>query len=146
MEGIVEKRTWVLIADDGPHSRSGLRALLASWPGIEVAGEASDGLEAVRLAGQHQPDVVLMDVRMPLMDGLEATRSIKNRWPAIRVVVLSMSAQYRADAIEAGADGFVVKGSPTNDLFEAVVGRVQSPKDKPRTKGMRTRPVLALAV
>ena len=142
----MEKRIRVLIADDGPHSRNGLRALLASWPQVEVVSEAGDGLQAVQLAGKCQPDVVLMDVRMPVMDGLEATRAIKSQWPAIRVVVLSMSAQYQAGAMEAGADGFVVKGAPTNDLLDAVLDKKHSAKEKPHSSKSLGRPVFALAM
>jgi DNA-binding NarL/FixJ family response regulator len=122
MGGIMEQHIRVLIADDRSPSRNGLRALLASWPSFEVICEAADGLEALQLAEDHQPDVVLMDVRMPMMDGLEATRLIKGRWPSIRVIALSMCARYRADALAAGADGFLVKGCRTEELLAAVSG------------------------
>jgi DNA-binding NarL/FixJ family response regulator len=110
----------VLIADDRRHSRNGLRVLLNSWPSVEVVCEAFDGLEAVQLVDDHQPDVVLMDVRMPVMDGLEATRLIKSKWPAIKVILLSICAQYRAEATAVGADGFFVKGCPTEELQRAI--------------------------
>jgi DNA-binding NarL/FixJ family response regulator len=121
----------VLIADDRPRSRDGLRALLATlraephdkaWPEVEVVGEATDGQEAVRLVEERQPNVVLMDVRMPAMDGLEATRLIKDRWPEVQVIVLTMYASYRADALAAGADAFLVKGCPAEELLEAILG------------------------
>ena len=111
----------VLIADDRPRSRDGLRALLATWPEVEVVGEAADGQEAVRLVEECRADVVLMDVRMPAMDGLEATRLIKDRWPEVKVVVLTMYATYRADALAAGADAFLVKGCPAEELLEAIL-------------------------
>jgi DNA-binding NarL/FixJ family response regulator len=113
----------VLIADDRSRSRDGLRALLATWPEIEVVGEAADGREAVRLVEECQPDVVLMDARMPVMDGLEATRLIKGRWPEVKVVVLTMYAAYRAEALAAGADAFLVKGCPAGELLEAILDR-----------------------
>jgi len=112
----------VVIADDQPRCRDGLRALLATWPAVEVVGEAADGQEAVRLVEKCRPDVVLMDARMPGMDGLEATRCIKSRWPEVRVVVLTMYASYRAEALAVGADAFLLKGCPAEELMEAIVG------------------------
>ena len=135
----------VLIADDNVRSRNGLRALLGTarltlpvapsrdshnrtWPQVEVVGEAVDGREAVRRVTESRPDVVLMDVRMPVMDGLEATRLIKNRWPGIKIVLLTLYAPYRAEALAAGADAFLVKGCPNEELFAAILksGDVQS--------------------
>lgn len=116
----MEPRIRVLIVDDRPPSRNGLRALLASWAAVETVYEAVDGLEALQIVEELQPDVVLMDVHMPIMDGLEATRLLKRKWPAIKVIVLSISASYRANALTAGADGFLLKGCPTEDLLNAV--------------------------
>jgi DNA-binding NarL/FixJ family response regulator len=113
----------VLIADDRPRSRDGLRALLTTCPGVKVAAEATDGQEAVRLVEECQPHVVLMDARMPTMDGLEATRLIKDRWPQVKVVVLTMYVSYRANALAAGADAFLVKGCPPEELLEAILDR-----------------------
>lgn len=112
----------VLIADDRPRSRDGLRALLAAWPTLQVVGEASDGQAAVRGVETCRPDVVLMDVRMPALDGLAATRLIKERWPQVRVVILTMYPLHHAEALSAGADAFLVKGCATEELLAAMYG------------------------
>jgi DNA-binding NarL/FixJ family response regulator len=111
----------VLIADDNDRARVGLRALLALRPEIEIVGEAADGEEAVQRVRDGRPDVVLMDARMPQMDGLEATRQIKGHWPQVRIVVVSMYASHRAEALAAGADAFLVKGCPAGELLDAIL-------------------------
>ncbi|MGD9029813.1 MAG: response regulator transcription factor [Anaerolineae bacterium] len=113
--------TRVLIADDRPRSRRGLRALLTTQPGIEVVGEAGNGREALRLVGETWPDAVLMDAKMPAMDGLTATRLIKERWPGIKVIVLTMYGANRTDAMTAGADAFLVKGCSAEKLLRAIL-------------------------
>lgn len=114
--------TRVLIADDHAHSRKGLRALLSTWPAVEVICEAEDGREAVQRVEECQPDVVLMDIRMPTWDGLEATRHIKARWPEIRVIALTIRTTCRSEATSAGVDVFLLKGCPSRDLFAAIQG------------------------
>ena len=116
----MKQRVRVLIADDHPHSRRGLRVLLATSPEVEVVGEATNGQQTLYLVEECQPDVVLMDVRMPVLDGLEAARIIKSRWPEVRVVLLTMHAAYQADARAAGADGFLLKGCSTENLLAAI--------------------------
>jgi len=113
----------VLIADDNVRTRLGLRTLLALRPEIEITGEVADGRQAVQRVGDDPPDVVLMDVRMPRMDGLEATRQIRRHWPQVRIVVVSMYASHRAEALAAGADAFLVKGRPAGELLAAILER-----------------------
>ena len=122
----MEQKIRVLIADDRRRSRDGLRALVTTRPNVEVIGEAGDGREALRLAEASQPDVVLMDVRMPGMDGLAATRLIKERWQRVRVVVMTMYPAHHREALSAGADAFLVKGCSADELLAAIVGSAQS--------------------
>ena len=110
----------LLIADDRRRTRRALQALLAAHPGFEVVGEASTGDEAVARVADLQPDVVLLDVRMPVMDGIAATAHIKSRWPAVRVVVHSMAIEHRDDALAAGADAFVPKSVLPDELVQAL--------------------------
>lgn len=113
----------VLIADDHQVVRSGLERLLEGWPGFTVVGTAADGAEAVRLASIHRPDVVLMDISMPVMGGLEATRRIMAEWPAIQVVVLTSFDDQPtvAEALDAGAIGYLLKDSDPATLREGIV-------------------------
>ncbi|MGD8969329.1 MAG: response regulator transcription factor [Anaerolineae bacterium] len=119
----MDHTTRILIADDRPRSRAGLRALLATCAGLEIVGEAVDGRQAIDMVEQHRPDVVLMDVQMPVLDGLAATRAIKARWPDIRVVILTLYSGHRANAKAAGADAFLIKGCSMDRLLRAVKGR-----------------------
>lgn len=118
----MSKHTRVLIADDQRPTRRGLRALLAQFPNIDWVGEARDGGEAVALAATLAPDIVLMDARMPVMDGVEATRRIKSQQPQTKVIVLTMYAEYLDDATAAGADLFLLKGGSTAALQHALGG------------------------
>jgi YesN/AraC family two-component response regulator len=110
----------VLIVDDRIRSREGLRALLATSPEIEVVGEAANGQDAVRLVDEQQPDVVLMDIRMPGMNGLEATQYIKSRYPQVQVIALTLYTTYRSNALTAGAAAFLVKGVSPEILLETI--------------------------
>jgi DNA-binding NarL/FixJ family response regulator len=112
----------VLLADDQELVRSGFRLILDLADGIEVVGEAADGHEAVRLAKELQPDVVLMDVRMPELDGIEATRRLRQAGIETRVLVLTTFDldEYVYAAIRAGASGFLLKDAPREQLVTAV--------------------------
>jgi NarL family two-component system response regulator LiaR len=118
----MRKRITVLIADDHPVVRQGLRTFLEVQGGLELAGEASDGAEAVRLVRQSLPDVVLMDLVMPGVDGIEATRQIRDLSPSTKVIVLtSFDDDERVfPAIKAGAAGYLMKDVPPAELAEAV--------------------------
>jgi DNA-binding NarL/FixJ family response regulator len=110
----------LLIADDNAATRAATIALLETSPNQAEIFEASNGQEAVQLAGSIQPDVILMDAQMPLLDGIAATRRIKACWPAIKVIVLTMYAGYRQAALAAGADLFLLKGGTVDGLLTAV--------------------------
>jgi len=114
--------TSVLLADDQAMIRAGLRKILEAESDLLVVGEAGDGADAVELARELRPDVVLMDIRMPVLDGIEATRRIGAAQPAIRVLVLTTFGldTYVFDSLRAGASGFMLKDAPPEELVAAV--------------------------
>jgi DNA-binding NarL/FixJ family response regulator len=119
---MTEHNIRLLVCDDHPVVRSGLRGMLRSQPDFEVVAEASSGLQAVALAHQYRPDVVLMDLRMPEMDGATATAEIKFAHPEIQVLILTT---YETDAdilraVEEGAAGFLLKDARQEDLFDGI--------------------------
>lgn len=112
----------VLLADDHALVRAGIGALLGNIEGVVVVAEADDGREALRLIAEHQPDVVLMDIAMPGLNGLEAVERISKEFPGVRVLILSMYAteEYVLHALRAGAAGYLLKGARTAELELAV--------------------------
>jgi two-component system response regulator NreC len=117
----------ILLADDHTIVREGLRGLLEKEPGLAVVGEAADGRETVRLAEELSPDVVVMDLAMPGMNGMEATRRIQAANPRIAVVVLSMhlDESYVLGALKAGAKGYLLKDSLRREVVEAIRAAAQ---------------------
>ena len=102
----------VIIADDLRSTRRALRAVLAFEPRILILGESDNGEDAIQLVGEKQPDLVLMDVHMPVLDGIKATQIIKSTWPEVKVVVYTVFPGYQEAAYRAGADYFLIKGCP----------------------------------
>jgi DNA-binding NarL/FixJ family response regulator len=114
--------TRVLLADDQPLVRVGLRKVLEYEPDMEVVGEAGDGRAAVTEAAWLRPEVVLMDIRMPVLDGIEATRRLTRDYPNVRVLILTTFGldEYVFDALRAGASGFMLKDAPPEEIVGAV--------------------------
>jgi DNA-binding NarL/FixJ family response regulator len=115
-------RTRVMIVDDQALVRAGFRMILDAEPDIEIVAEASDGLEAVELVGRYSADVVLMDIRMPNLDGIEATRRIVERTTSTHVLMLTTFDlnEYVYEALRAGASGFLLKDAPPEQLVSAI--------------------------
>jgi DNA-binding NarL/FixJ family response regulator len=117
-----EEALRVLVVDDHPVYRDGLAVLLGSVPGLVVVGTAADGAQAVAMALEEQPDVVVMDVQMPVLDGIEATRRITAESPSVGVVVLTMSEDDGTvfAAVRAGARGYLLKGADQEEVVRAI--------------------------
>ncbi len=111
----------ILIVDDQQHTRRSLRALLATRFQLIDAREAANGIEAIRCVEECKPDLVLMDVRMPEMDGIEATRIIKRKLVEVPVIMLTMYSEYKAAALAAGANAFLIKGEPVEQLLAVLL-------------------------
>ncbi len=118
----MDDRIRVVIVDDHTLLREGIRAMLALSMEIEVVGEAPDGQSGIDLVGQIQPDVVLMDIAMPVLDGLEATRRIKDRFKKVKVLILTQheNREYVFPILKAGADGYVLKKAAGTELVSAI--------------------------
>jgi YesN/AraC family two-component response regulator len=114
--------TRIMIVEDNLRARCALKALISQQAGIRVTAEASNGREAIQTIHEQVPDIILMDVRMPVMDGLEATRAIKSKWPRVRIIVLTMYPENRAESFEAGADAFLLKGCSVKEVVSVIQG------------------------
>jgi two-component system response regulator NreC len=118
----VTEKIRVYIADDYPVLRDGMKAVFASQPGFDVVGEAGDGIEALEGIARLKPDVVIMDITMPRLNGIIATKRIGEEYPDVKVIILSMHADTHnaIDAFRAGACGYILKDSASEDILEAV--------------------------
>ena len=118
----VKKKIKVLLVDDHPVVRKGLHSCLANRDNLKIVGEAADGAESIQKAKELQPDIVLMDINMPGMDGLAVTEVLRKEAPQIKVLVLSMHStrDYVLRIVKAGARGYVLKDAPTDELVRAI--------------------------
>jgi YesN/AraC family two-component response regulator len=119
----------VLLVDDNKRTRKGLRAMLAtahlnpfeaSCTQITIVGEAENGQKALQMVETTQPNVVIMDLQMPIMDGLQATKKIKAAFPNVKIIILTIYADSRTTALEASADAFLIKGCNTTELIDTI--------------------------
>jgi two-component system response regulator DegU len=121
----MEHTVRVAIADDQPIFRESLRLILGRQPGLKVVAEADDGQSAIEMVELHRPDVVLMDISMPVLNGIEATRTIMSRFPGTKVIILSMHQEqsFSAQTCQAGACQYLCKDCRPQDIFDAILGR-----------------------
>ena len=119
---MMEKKSRIVIAEDHTILREGLRSLLSSHPEFEIVGEAEDGREAIRCVEEYKPDLILTDLSMPRMNGMEAIREIKKQSPKTKILVLTVhrAEEYILDTLKAGADGYLLKDSTHAELVMAV--------------------------
>jgi DNA-binding NarL/FixJ family response regulator len=112
----------IVLADDHVMFRQGVRRIIEETPGLEVVGEANDGLELLRLLKTQEPELVLLDISMPLLRGLEATREIKQLYPRVKIILLTMhrTREFLHQALEAGAEGFLLKEGTDFELLRAI--------------------------
>jgi DNA-binding NarL/FixJ family response regulator len=116
----MDKPVKVMVVEDNSRARSALAAYLSLQAGLRITAEAANGLEAIGKIESFPPDIVLMDMQMPVMDGVEATKIIKKNWPQIKIVVLTMYIEYRSEAFSAGADAFLVKGDSADEMVSTI--------------------------
>lgn len=117
----------IMIVEDNPIARHALKALISQQEGLKVTAEASNGREAIQVLNRQLPDVVLMDMQMPVMNGLDATKAIKDKWPQVKVIVLTMYPDHQQEAIQAGADAFLMKGCPVEEVTAAIHASQETP-------------------
>jgi DNA-binding NarL/FixJ family response regulator len=110
----------ILVVDDQEGTREGVKAILEFVSDMQVTHQASTGEEAILVVDEAQPDIVLMDVRMPVMDGLQATQQIKKRWPDTKVIIFSIYPGYEAQALAVGADCFLIKEANSGNLKNVI--------------------------
>ena len=118
----MSEKSRLLIVDDSASFRKGMRALLDIQPDMQVVGEAPNGGKALESVETTSPNLVLLDAQMPGMTGVEVTRQIKSRWPQVKVILMTMYPDYRSKSIEAGADAFMTKGIPPEQLLAIIRG------------------------
>jgi len=116
----MDEKLRLMIVDDNPHARKALSAFFSMQDWLIIVSEASNGEEALEKIESQIPDMILMDAQMPVMDGLQATQIIKNRWPQIKVIILTIYASYKSQAQQVGADAFLVKGCSTEKLTSTI--------------------------
>ncbi len=116
----MDEKLRLMIVDDNPHARKALSAFISTQDWLKVISEASNGDDAVRKIRDQSPDMILMDIQMPVMDGLKATQIIKEHWPRIKVVILTIYADYRLQAKQVGADAFLVKGCSMEEMTSTI--------------------------
>jgi len=110
----------IIVVEDNSRARHALSACISLHAGIQITAEASNGLEAISKIKSRPPDIVIMDIQMPVMDGLEATKIIKKRWPRVKVIVLTMYQNYQSKALSAGVDAFLVKSCSVAELVSTI--------------------------
>jgi len=112
--------TKIMVVEDSSRARRALTAYMSLQVGLQITAEASNGMEAISKINGFPPDIIIMDMQMPVMDGLEATKIIKTRWPWVKVIALTMYQSYQSKALSAGVDAFLVKGCPIEELVSTV--------------------------
>jgi DNA-binding NarL/FixJ family response regulator len=125
-DATVNNKIRILVVDDSLSFRMGMRALLEIQPDMQMVGFAPNGNKAMELIEELKPELVLLDAQMPDMTGIEVTHKIKGRWPNMKVILMTMYPDYRVKSIEAGADAFLTKGLPPENVLSLIRGIAKS--------------------